>query len=204
MPIIQSTNLNQNTVLAVWKITETRGELLTLFNGQFTDAGLNQHDNLHWLASRLLIQQLFQGSFVLLTKDAFNKPSLIVNEEPYFISITHSFAYAAVMVSKETPVAIDMERVDERVVRVSRKFIRADEQYEGKDIAQRYTLIWSAKETLYKLHGTKELDFKEHLRIQVVSDTAVQGEILKAGAESSAVIEVGWMDDYIITYNQID
>jgi phosphopantetheinyl transferase len=108
------------------------------------------------------------------------------------------------MVSKETPVAVDMERVDERVVRVSRKFIRADEQYEGEDIAQRYTLIWSAKETLYKLHGTKELDFKEHLRIQVVSDTAVKGEILKAGAESSAVIEVGWMDDYIITYNQID
>ena len=204
MPIIQCTNLNQNTVLAVWKITETRGELLSLFNGQFKDAGLNQHDNLHWLASRLLIQQLFQGSFVVLTKDGFNKPSLYVNEKPYFISITHSFAYAAVMVSEQTPVAVDLERVDERVIRVSRKFIRADDEYQGEDIALRYTLIWSAKETLYKLHGTKELDFKEHLRIQVVSDTTVKGEILKAGAESSAVIEVVLMDGYIITYNQID
>ena len=137
----------------------------------------------------------------MLTKDEFNKPSLEVNGESCFISITHSFVYAAVVVSTKTPVSIDMERVDDRVIRVSRKFIRDDEQYDGDDIAQRYTLIWSAKETLYKLHGAKELDFKEHLRIGIASKTELIGEILKEGFEFTAIIQVVLMDDYILTYS---
>jgi phosphopantetheinyl transferase len=201
MPIIQRTNLNQNTVLAVWKITESRDELLALFTGHFKDAGPNRHDNLHWLASRLLIEHLFEGLPATLSKDEFNKPSLEVNGESCFISITHSFEYAAVMVSTKTPVAIDLERVDDRVIRVSRKFIRADEEYDGADITLRYTLIWSAKETLYKLHGAKELDFKEHLRITPLSDTELKGEILKPGYEFEALIRVASIDDYIITYS---
>ncbi len=187
--------------MAVWKITESRDELLALFTGHIKDSGPNRHDNLHWLASRLIIEHLFDGLSVVLTKDVFNKPSLQVNGQPCFVSITHSFAYAAVLVSMEVPVAIDMEKVDERVIRVSRKFIRSDEQYEDDDIAQRYTLIWSAKETLYKLHGSKELDFKEHLRIGIISNTELKGEILKEGFEFTAIIRAFMVDGYILTYS---
>lgn len=201
MPIIQLTNLNQNTVLAVWKITESRDELSALFKGRLQDEGLNQSHNIHWLASRLLIQEVMGEAKVRLMKDAFNKPSLLVDGKPYCISITHSFEYAAIIINQQTPVAVDLERIDERVIRVAKKFIRPDEMYQGDDIARRYTLIWSAKETLYKLHGTKELDFKEHLRIQVPSPAHVVGDILKEGALFTASIQVEYIDGYILTYS---
>jgi 4'-phosphopantetheinyl transferase len=204
MPIIQRTNLNQNTVLALWKISESKEELLAMLNGNVVDTGVNLHTHIHWLASRLLLQELCTGQSVELHKDAFNKPSLLINNKPYAISITHSHEYAAVMISRSHAVALDLERIDERIMRVAHKFVRADEEYAAANPVVCNTIIWSAKETLYKYYGKKELDFKLHLHLEPFTYTeqpfVATGIIQKDKYRLALPVHIETLDGYVLTY----
>lgn len=216
MPIIQRTNLNENTVLAVWKISESREALLAQITERLTDVGKNAHDNIHWLASRVLLQQLFPTETIALHKNEFNKPSLLINGKPYAVSITHSYEYAAVMVSSAHAVALDLEKIDERVQRVARKFIREDEGFdeftltmmEENELTKYYTIIWSAKETLYKYYSKKELDFLQNLRILPFTINpngfVIEGCITKEMYQLNLPIEVRFIEEYVLTYSLVD
>jgi 4'-phosphopantetheinyl transferase len=213
MPIVQRTNLNQNTVLAVWKITESREVLYAQLSDRISDAGRNLHDNIHWLASRNLLQELFPESSIELLKDEFNKPSLLINRKQHSVSITHSYEYAAVMVSSSQTVALDLEKIDERVNRVARKFIRTDERFDELSYTTRnndsttvyYTIIWSAKETLYKYYSKKELDFLENLRVLPFTINpngfVLEGCITKQNFALNLPIEVRLIEGYVLTYS---
>jgi 4'-phosphopantetheinyl transferase len=204
MPVVQHTNLNENTVLALWKIDETKEELTDMLGGAVADSGTNLHASLHWLASRVLLKQLFAGSRIQLYKDEFNKPSLEVDSTPYHISISHSHEYAVIVVNAAQPVAIDIEKIDDRVIRVAHKFIREDEQ--APDDERRtliYTIIWSAKETLYKYYSKKQLDFRQHLRIEPFDVAAkpltIKGHIHKELYDQPFSIRVLELEGYVLT-----
>jgi len=161
-------------------------------------------ENLHWLASRALINAVFQNQKIELSKDSFNKPSLKVNDQTFHISITHSFQFAAIIVSKNKTVAIDIEKLDERIQRVKHKFMRDDElEYllPGNESIMLVS-IWSAKETLYKFYGKKELDFKKNLKIesfipQITFD--IRGLIDKVQKQYHTIyVEI--IDGYVLTY----
>lgn len=164
-----------------------------------------RRDQKHWLASRVLMRYLFTGHRIEVIKDAFNKPSLKVDDEPYHISITHSFQYAAVIASRTRTVAIDMEKLDERIGRVQHKFMREDElSYLGEqDRVTMLTTIWSAKETLYKYYGKKEVDFKQHLYVAPfipAHDFHLEGRISKPDLSCTLKVCAAIMDEYVLTY----
>lgn len=169
MAIVKTFTPGENTFLLVWKITED-AETLNKYLDHLTDAQTTTpKHSLHWLASRAAITTHFGlGAVVIINKDIYNRPSMLVDGEKYHLSITHSSNYAAVMFSKFRNVALDLEKVDERVGRVAHKFINGAEEemlLQSKNIIHDQTLIWSAKETLYKFYGQKELDFKKHMTI---------------------------------------
>lgn len=205
MPIIQRTNLNENTVLALWKIDESREELLAILTEDLVDTGINRHSNIHWLASRVLLQELCSGQSIELLKDEFNKPSLNINHKPYAVSITHSYEYAAVMISRSHTVSLDMERIDNRILKVSHKFIREDELYGEHNPILYNTIIWSAKETLYKYYGKKELDFKLNLNIHPFVYTEnpfiTTGSIHKENYLLNLPVHIETIDGYVLTYS---
>ncbi|MES2559889.1 MAG: 4'-phosphopantetheinyl transferase superfamily protein [Bacteroidota bacterium] len=205
MPIIQRTNLNENTILALWKISESKEELLTMLTGNLKDNGTNKHSSIHWLASRVLLQELYPTSAIELHKDEYNKPSLTINNQAFAVSITHSFEYAAIMICPSHPVALDIERIDERIMRVAHKFIRSDENFGESNPTLYNIIIWSAKETLYKYYGKKELDFKLHLRLHPFEyDTipfVANGTIQKNGYILNLPVHVETFDGYVLTYS---
>jgi phosphopantetheinyl transferase len=169
MAIVKTFTPGENTFLLVWKITED-AETLNKYLDHLTDAQTTTpKHSLHWLASRAAITTHFGlDAVVIINKDIYNRPSMLVDGEKYHLSITHSSNYAAVMFSKFRNVALDLEKVDERVGRVAHKFINSAEEemlLQSKNIIHDQTLIWSAKETLYKFYGQKELDFKKHMTI---------------------------------------
>lgn len=90
--------------------------------------------------------------------------SLVIDHEPngkptlphWHISISHTKGYAALILSKAEPVAVDIEQRSDRVVRLANRFIRPDEE---ADSVERMLTVWSAKETLYKLHSEDDLQF---------------------------------------------
>ena len=66
----------------------------------------------------------------------------------YHISVSHTKGYAALILSRNQEVAVDIEYFSDRVERISSKFLRKDE----KAVDQDSMLVhWCAKETVYKL-----------------------------------------------------
>ncbi|MCL2074045.1 MAG: 4'-phosphopantetheinyl transferase superfamily protein [Marinilabiliaceae bacterium] len=160
---------NNGSVAAVWKISETFDELIEMipFSPEMKSKLVNfknQSRKIEWLVSRILL---------------FNHTGLIPNIEynevgqPFIwgfdkkISISHTTGYAAVVISETDFAGIDIEQPKERILRVAQKFINPIETAfvpKNEDINY-YTLIWCAKETLFKMLKKREINFIEDLII---------------------------------------
>lgn len=171
MPLHSHINCQGNLQLALWTIDETSEALHTKLHSGFQEAGMEkritQANALHYLASRCIITEIFPGQTIALTKNEYNQPQLLLNQKPMHISITHAANMAGILVSHTHLPGIDLEKIDQRIARVKHKFMNKSEFDFAGDEKQieLQTLIWSAKEALYKVYGKKELDFKDHLQI---------------------------------------
>lgn len=203
MAIVKTLTPGENTFLLIWKITEDAGTLKNLVSTIRDEQTQTPRTNLHWLASRAALRKHFaEAADIMITKDAYNKPGLTVDGVPYRISITHSNQYAAVLVSRSHDVSIDLEKIDLRVERVARKFVNTAEEemlLGSLNSTLDLTRIWSAKETLYKLYGKKELDFRMHMTVFINNLKTLRGCIHKSGPVFYE-IRHGQIEDYIYTY----
>jgi len=211
VPLFKKISPDPNSILAVWKIDESKEELLHLIDERLHEISKLKevHDSVgkHWLASRALLLQLFDKHKVEVHKDLNNKPSLVVDGKPYFIAITHSYDYAAVMISDTHEVGLDLERIDPRIGRVAKKFVNEEEdKYISKvlldELNYYQTIIWSAKETMYKIYGKKELDFKLHMSLEAFdkSQKSIIGRIHKGDEKHMLNLELDCIDNYILCY----
>lgn len=85
----------------------------------------------------------------------------------YFISITHSFPFAAIAISKKK-IGIDMERFNEKILRVEAKFLYPEEaSFIEEALRVKYlTIIWSVKESLYKIHHSNYWSLKKNYKVE--------------------------------------
>ncbi len=124
---------------------------------------------LQWMSCRLALKELIEEqAFVELKKDSFGRPYL--PHLDYLISLSHSNNWAGAFVHPHKKVGFDIEEFRDKILRLEHKFVSPAEAFflseDPKTRIQELTLIWSAKESLYKLIGNKAFDFKEHLRLQ--------------------------------------
>lgn len=93
--------------------------------------------------------------------------------EPYLwppsanISITHSFPFASIAVSKNR-VGIDLEKISDKIFRIKNKFMHDSEfsWTENRENEVDYlTIIWVIKESLYKVHPSKYWSLKKHYQV---------------------------------------
>ena len=92
-------------------------------------------------------------------------PVLYPND--YEISITHSFPYAALAIS-EHKIGIDIEPFNPKILRVKDKFLYPEEAEfieKNKEVAY-LTVIWSLKESLYKIHHSNYWSLKKHYEVK--------------------------------------
>ena len=143
------------------------------------ELGLIQHSKrrLQWLASRYLLKTTSnQNRTLYLQKSELGKPSF-ANHNAHF-SISHSREYVALIYSESQKVAVDIELVQSKIQSIRSKFIHPSDYEQGEDILN-LTIIWSAKETIYKYFDTRAIySFKKHIAI-----TSRDGNILKAEVE---------------------
>lgn len=202
MAIVKSFSPSENTFLLVWKITEDADTLKNRLHGVSDTQTLSPKTNLHWLASRAALAEYFAGAEIVILKDEYNKPSMDVDGKKYHLSITHSNKYAAVLFSTTAQVSLDLEKIDMRVERVAGKFVNNAESemmQTSLNTTLDYTRIWSAKETLYKFYGLKELDFKQHMTVFINNLKALRGCIHKVNPEFFDISHEQ-IEDYILTY----
>jgi len=93
--------------------------------------------------------------------------------EPYLwpdsahISITHSFPFASLAVSKNR-VGIDLEKVSSKILRIKDKFLHESEHIwtqNRENEVDLLTIIWVIKESLYKVHLSKYWSLKKHYQV---------------------------------------
>lgn len=121
------------------------------------------------LKETLLIRKILK-SVLPNHKILYNEriPYLFPND--YEISVTHSFPYAALAISKNK-VGIDIEPFNEKIIRIQHKFLYEEEGLfieKEKEIAY-LTVIWSLKESLYKIHHSNYWSLKKHYEVKPFS-----------------------------------
>ena len=102
-----------------------------------------------------------------------NSKILYKDREPYLdtmdaeISITHSFPYAALALSKNK-IGIDVEKFSPKILRLIDKFTYENERgFIPENHADTfYTIIWSVKESMYKIHHSKHWSLKKHYEVK--------------------------------------
>jgi phosphopantetheinyl transferase len=170
MPLFQTIQFNENTKILIWKITESFDELYSQVTlKEKTQRRLDgMKSELHqraFLSVRMLIQEMgFTDKD--LHYDEFGKPYFDCHN---YISITHSYNYAAIIISEQT-VGIDMELQREKIIRIADKFTNYECSYLEPDFTEEYikklTVIWGAKEAIFKIRNEKGISFKDHIQVE--------------------------------------
>lgn len=177
MALVYQHNINESTRLAVWHITEP--ETFFLQKVPLKKDVSHPHKRLQHLAGRYLLSFLFDDFPLQEILVADTRKPFLENEQ-YHFSISHCGDFAAAIVSSQERVGIDIELVTARIERVKHKFTSSDEmlflndeykaflhQFELQEkIEQEFlTMIWSAKETIFKWYGAGQMDFRQHMQL---------------------------------------
>lgn len=156
-----------------------------------------------FLAARLTVQALLQErgqSYQGLLKDKYDKPFL--NHPPYYVSISHTHN-AAVAILHEQAVGIDIEPKRDKLWRIAHKFLAPSEKIFVGDSLDKLTLIWSAKEALYKLYGKKKLSFKENMCCQTFEPNSEGAFLMNLSVKNKPLVSYPvfyqeWEGSYIV------
>ena len=191
MALYKTLTVNKVTKVLIWKIEESISKLQEgIFLSENSTTRLNSmKSQLHqrgFLSIRHLLKEVGYTDADLIY-DEFGKPHL---KNGKFISITHSFTFTAIIVSDKFHVGIDIEKQREKILKIAHKFTPFEEY---KTIANvdalisKLTIVWGAKESLYKIYGKKKLLFLHHIYIEHFrfADEKTTGEIRYNG-ESTA------------------
>lgn len=174
MPVVFDLKIDAHTELAVWKIEESHEQLMSGLQLRqheldIIDSFKSEKRALQWLSTRLLLRTMLNTKeYIDCQMDNHGKPYLVNYD--YHISLSHSYDYAAVMISrdKEKKVGVDMEMIKHKIKLVRHKFL-SDTELGQKQIGDNINglyVCWCAKEAIYKWHGKKELEFKRDIHIK--------------------------------------
>lgn len=177
MPLFYQQDINQDTRLAVWEINEA--ESFFLEKVSLKREITHPQKRLQHLAGRYLLGYLFPDFPAELIEIADTRKPFLPSEQ-YHFSISHCGNFAAAIVSKTEKVGIDVELLTPRVEKIKHKFLHAEElimvDRATIDRIQLLTLLWSAKEAMFKWWARGDVDFSEVLRIWQMPNE-LQGKI---------------------------
>lgn len=202
MPLAKTIIVDENTKVFVWKITETLQELQTVFLSEKSIERIgNMKSEMHqkgFLSVRHLLKTAGYSDDDLFYSEN-GKPNL---KDGQHISISHSFIYATIIISNKC-VGIDIEKNRDKIKRISHKFVGTESTFlTEKNIIEQLTVLWGAKESLYKIHPKGGLLFKEHLPIDPfdISDKKTTGWIKKEPWNKQYTIKFDFIDGFTLAY----
>ncbi len=203
MPIIYRRNIKNHGVLGVWKITESVDDMLSMI--QFSKEDYITFEKFkiksrqaHWLAYRLAARQLLdvdeECNFFYDDNGKLHFSNL-----DYQISVTHSGIYAGVIISRNRYVGLDIEKLGDRIGDLADKFLMEEELKNlPTENRQRYlTVLWSAKEALYKLFGKPKVQFDRDIYLGPF-------ELKRKGTFEGRIDNYGVVRDYELEYEFSD
>ena len=169
MPLYKTIDCNEDTQLLIWKITESLDELVSEVKMKpKTQLRFdNMKSTLHkraFLTVRMLLKEIGLTD-VDLHYDSSGKPYL---DNGKHISITHSHQFSAIIISDHY-IGIDIEMQREKIQRIADKFVTKEFEYldpkNEREYIKKLTVIWGAKEAIFKIRNEKGISFKDHIEV---------------------------------------
>ena len=168
--IIEPHLTGDDAQIALWNISENRAHLLEFlyldpYIMEQTFAFTSEKRQLEYLAVRAMLKEMTGHQQAIMYRE---------NRAPYLetgthnISITHTGHHAAIMLHPTQKVGIDIERIGDKVGRVRSRFLSAEElsHLDAENEKVHLTILWAAKEALYKVLGEEQVDFAKHLQTE--------------------------------------
>jgi 4'-phosphopantetheinyl transferase EntD len=100
-------------------------------------------------------------------------------------------------------VGIDIEKNRQKIVKIAPKFIGEEKKHLNQNhLIEQLTVIWGAKESLYKIHPDGGLLFKKHLPIEAfkLADKQTIGWIKKDNFYEKYHIHFTKIKEYSLVY----
>lgn len=167
MPFYKKIEPNSYTNIYIWKITEDFDALfkeipLRDVSLARLEKMLSKSHQCGFLSVRHLLKEAGYTDFDLIY-DENGKPNL---KDGKHISISHSYDFATIIISSEN-VGIDIEKQREKIIKIADKFIDSEFEYLDKQnqYIEQLSVIWGAKEALYKMCNSRSLSFKQDMHV---------------------------------------
>ena len=194
----------------IWHLTETSDVLQSSLSAKSCDpTELAQFKSpsrqLEYLAVRVLVKHL-TGQEHKIAHHPSGKPYLV--DHSLNITVSHTKGYVAVGLHPTKEVGIDIEQKSDRVLNVITRFVRPDEFPGLKKLSKdtqllMYLLAWSAKETMFKVLNTSEVDFIEHLHVakfRIQTTGVFIGHEFRTPSKRTFAIHYQTHADFVLTY----
>lgn len=169
MPLYKTITVDPQTILSIWKIEEPYQELASSVRLQPQHQARvdGMRSDIHrrgFLSVRHLLHQ-HGYTDADLWYDDFGKPHL---KDGKLISITHSFQFAALIIGG-AEVGIDIEKQRSKIMKIAYKFTPVEEYRtlaNDDAIIRKLTMVWGAKESIYKSFAQPGLSFRDHIVVR--------------------------------------
>lgn len=169
MPLFKTIETEPGCTLLIWKVSEPEADLASgiSLRPECSARLSGMRSEIHrrgFLSIRHLLALQGYTDFDL-TYDEAGKPHL---SDGTHISITHSFSFTGIILSRQAQVGIDIEMQREKIMKIAHKFTPFREYRSlanDEAIVRKLTMVWGAKESIYKILSQPGLSFLNHICI---------------------------------------
>jgi len=201
MPFIKDFIINPNTKIKLWKLN--LGELnyyeLDEYDNNLLKAKKNELVREQFLAVRKTLQ--LEDPSYKIRYDELGRPSI---NSDLNISISHSNFMAAIVLSDHNKAGIDIELKENKIINIQNKFLNESEKLENEyqSHVDYLTMIWTAKESIYKALGIKGVSFSDNIIIKNINKNKGHGYYINGKEKYKFDLIFFSIEDYILCYAQ--
>ncbi len=201
MPFLKEFIINDKTKIKLWKVIV--GELNTkeLNSDEKKILKLKKNNILkeQFLATRKVLA--LENSNYKITYNNNGKPSL---NSKYNISISHSHEMAALVISDNSKIGLDVQLNENKIFNIQDKFLNPSEKLNiGENPSLKIlTMIWTSKESIYKAVDLKGISFSDNIKIEKVveEDKTGIGYYTNGSEKVKFDLKFFYIDKYTICY----
>ena len=167
MPLINSIVLSDDLQILIWHIEETLEELFE--NIKLTSEDLKRLKKRKKVINQkgfLAIRNLFLSADINPKNLLYNSMGAPVLKFGKKLSISHSKTVAGIAYGSN-PLGFDLEYYQKKILKIAPRFLNVEEDFakKGVNVIEKITLVWTAKEALYKVIQKKGINFSKQLLV---------------------------------------
>lgn len=185
-------------MIECWRITESVNALELLCSDKsvsLTSTFPLESRNKQYMATLLLFARLFPGNSLRYLPTG--KP---VADNGLHLSISHS-ADLVVMMRSDIPCGVDIEQIHPRVDKVKHKFL-SDEELTRNSTLEQLTQYWTAKEAMFKVHGTDTVFMRSNIFVKILSPYEADAVLLDGELEIKRKIRFRVTDNMMLAWTE--